>query len=136
MTAMPTVTPHVHGQTVRVVTVDDQPIFRRAAAAIIESTPGFELVGESADAEAALELIPALDPDLVIVDVRMPGVDGIELARRLHAADPGRTVVLATSVDPRALSRLAGASGAAALVHKHWLSPRLLRGLWIVLRQR
>jgi DNA-binding NarL/FixJ family response regulator len=126
----------LHERAVRVVTVDDQQIFRRAAEAIIASTPGFELVGESSDGAAALELVPEIDPDMVIVDVRMPGLDGIEVAHRLHEDDPTRIVVLATSVDPRGLTRLARTSGAAALVHKHWLTPRLLRGLWVALRRR
>jgi len=75
---------------VRVVTVDDQPFFRTAARAIVDSTPGFELVGESADGESARELVPRLDPDIVILDVRMPGIDGIDVADRLHREDPAR----------------------------------------------
>ena len=121
---------------VRVVTVDDQPHFLRAAADVIASTPGFELVGESDSGAAALELVPAVDPDMVIVDVRMPGIDGIELAHRLREDDPTRVVVLATSVDGPGFARLARASGAGALVQKSWLTPRLLRGLWVALRRR
>jgi DNA-binding NarL/FixJ family response regulator len=132
MSALPTDQP----PTVRVVTVDDQSIFRRAAEALIASTPGFELVGESAKGIDALELVPETDPDIVILDVRMPGLDGIEVASRLRAADPTRVVVLATSVDQRDLAQLARASGASALVLKHWLTPALLRGLWVALRRR
>src|SRR4051812_28303372 len=84
---------------VRVVTVDDQPAFRMAARAIIDSTPGFELVGESADGAAGLELVSEVDPDLVLLDVRMPGLDGIEVADRLRAEDPTRVVILASTVD-------------------------------------
>jgi len=125
-----------HVGPVRVVTVDDQSMFRRAAEALIASTPGFELVGESAEGADALTLVPETDADMVIVDVRMPGIDGIEVASRLHAQDPTRLVVLATSVDQRDLAELARASGAAALVLKHWLTPALLRGLWVALRKR
>src|SRR3954453_23195144 len=103
-----------HVRPVRVVTVDDQSMFRRAAEAIIASTPGFELVGESAAGADALTLVPLTDPDMVIVDVRMPGIDGIEDPRRRREEDPPRLVVLATSVDTRDLARLARASGAAA----------------------
>jgi DNA-binding NarL/FixJ family response regulator len=120
---------------IRVVTVDDQPLFRSAAKAIIDCTPGFELVGESADGESALELIPRLDPDIVILDVRMPGIDGIDVADRLHRDDPDRIVILASSLEPELLARLARGCGATALVDKHWLSPRLLRGLWIAHRR-
>ena len=121
---------------VRVVTVDDQELFRRAAEGVIACTPGFELVGESADGEGALALVAERDADMVLLDVRMPGLDGIEVATRLHASDPTRLVVLATSVDQRDLAELARTSGAGALVHKHWLTPSLLRGLWVALRQR
>jgi DNA-binding NarL/FixJ family response regulator len=121
---------------IRVVTVDDHDLFRRAAQAVIESSPGFELVSESADGENALRLIPETDPDMVILDVRMPGLDGIEVASRLRSEDPTRVVVLASSVDPQALSSLARSCGAAALVCKHWLTPRMLRGLWIAHRRR
>ena len=122
--------------SVRIVTVDDQPAFRTAAQAIIASTPGFELVGESADGASALRMVREADADLVLVDVRMPGIDGIEVAKRLLAEDPTRVVVLASTLDPNSLSGLARACGAAAVVRKHWLTPRLLRGLWICAASR
>jgi DNA-binding NarL/FixJ family response regulator len=120
---------------VRVLTVDDQPAFRDAARAIVDYTPGFEIVGESKDGAAALELVPRLDPDIVIVDVRMPGIDGIEVAGRLREQDPDRVIVLASSVETALLSPLARGCGASALVHKHWLTPRFLRGLWVAHRR-
>jgi len=121
---------------VRVVTVDDQDAFHRAARAIVASTPGFELVGETDDAAAAVGFVDRAQADLVLLDVRMPGVDGIEVAHRLRAADPSRVVVLASTMDPASLSHLARGCGAAAVVHKHWLTPRLLRGLWVAHRRR
>jgi two-component system invasion response regulator UvrY len=121
---------------IRIVTVDDQALFREAARAIVACTPGFAQVGESADGEAALQLVQDADPDLVIVDVRMAGLDGFEVATRLTAEDPSRVVVLVSSADPRELSVLARESGAAAFVHKQWLTPHLLRGLWVAHRRR
>jgi DNA-binding NarL/FixJ family response regulator len=121
---------------VRVLAVDDQPLFREAARAIVDRTPGFELVGESADGAGALSLARDADPDIVIVDVRMTGMDGIETARRLHAEDPTRVIVLVSSDGVREVAEFAGRCGAAALVRKHWLSPRLLRGLWVAHRRR
>jgi len=121
---------------VRLMTVDDQPDFGAAARAIVACTPGFELVGQPRDGVTALREAAELDPDMVIVDVRMPGMDGLELADRLRAADRTRVVVLATTVDTHALAPLARACGAAALVHKQWLTPRLLRGLWVAHRRR
>lgn len=121
---------------VRVVTVDDQPHFHAAARAIVASTPGFELVGDSADGESALRDVRALDPDMVIVDVRMNGMDGLEVVERLLEQDETRVIVLATTVETAALTELAHECGAAALVRKHWLTPRMLRGLWIAHRRR
>jgi hypothetical protein len=63
-------------------------------------------------------------------------MDGIELARRLRAQDEGRVIVLATTVETAALGELARSCGATALVRKHWLTPRMLRGLWIAHRRR
>jgi DNA-binding NarL/FixJ family response regulator len=121
---------------IRVVTVDDQAPFRNAARALIASTPGFELVGESADGTEALTLVREADPDIVIADVRMPGLDGIEVASRLSAEDPSRIIVLVSSADLRELSGSARSCGAAAFLRKHWLTPRLLRGLWVAHRRR
>jgi DNA-binding NarL/FixJ family response regulator len=119
---------------IRVLTVDDQPLFREATRAIVARTPGFEVVGESAGGAAALRLARDVDPDMVIVDVRMAGMDGIETTRCLSAEDPTRVIVLASSADVQGISALS--SGAAAVIRKHWLSPRLLRGLWMVHRRR
>jgi DNA-binding NarL/FixJ family response regulator len=121
---------------IRIVTVDDQRPFREATRALVTGTPGFELVGESEDGEGALRLVHDADPDMVIVDVRMPGMDGIEVAHRLSTEDPTRVIVLVSSADLRPLSGLAWSSGAAALVRKHWLTPQLLRGLWAAHRRR
>jgi DNA-binding NarL/FixJ family response regulator len=123
-------------RSIRVITVDDQPLFREAARAAIGRTPGFELVGESEDGESALALARSADPDMVIVDVRMDGLDGVETARRLTKEDPTRVIVLVSSADVRGLSGLAAEAGAAALVDKRWLTPRLLRGLWAAHRRR
>jgi DNA-binding NarL/FixJ family response regulator len=120
---------------VRVVAVDDQAVFRKAAGALIAGTPGFELVGESADGESALELILEMDPDIVIVDARMPGMGGVEVASRLRCENPTRVIVLASSLDPRELAGPAR-SVASAVVSKQWLTPRLLRGLWVAHRRR
>ena len=121
---------------VRVLTVDDQALFRQIARDLVDHTPGFEVVGESSDGAAAIRLAREIDPDMVILDVRMAGLDGIDTARRLHDEDPTRVVVLASSADVHDLAALSEACGAAALVRKHWLTPRLLRGLWVVHRRR
>jgi DNA-binding NarL/FixJ family response regulator len=118
------------------MTVDDQMFFQQAAHALVDTLEGFEIVGEPPNGYAALELAPIADPDLVLIDIRMPGLDGIEVARRLNAEDPTRVIVLASSTHPNEFAQLARECSAAALVHKQWLTPRFLRGLWIVHRRR
>ena len=75
-------------RAVGVITVDDQAAFRDVAREVIEATVGFEPLGEAACGEEALVLAGDVEPDLVLLDVRMPGIDGLETARRLSAAHP------------------------------------------------
>jgi two-component system invasion response regulator UvrY len=117
-------------RTVGVLTVDDHAIFRTAAGEVIEATPGFEAVGEAASGEDALRLAETLRPDLALVDVRMPGMDGIETARRLAAARPDMVVVLVSLEATFDVAPLARSSGAATLVRKQDFCPSLLERLW------
>ena len=117
--------------SVQVLTVDDQPLFREVARAVIASTPGFELAGEASSGAEAISVAEELRPDMVILDVRMPGLDGIETARRLTLMQPGTVVILVSGHDPDELvESLAEGSGAAALVVKERLAPPLLQELW------
>ena len=84
---------------VRVLTVDDQAVFRGIAREVIDATPGFESVGEAASGEEALAAVARLDPQLVLLDVRMPGLDGIEVARRLRETHPDTLLVLISIED-------------------------------------
>lgn len=115
---------------VTVLTVDDQPVFLEAARALIASTPGFALAGEATSGDEALSAIERLRPDMVLLDVRMPGLDGIEIARRLTATRSSAVVVLVTGHDVEDVRTLAEQAGAVALVLKERLRPALLRELW------
>jgi DNA-binding NarL/FixJ family response regulator len=85
------------GPPVGVVVVDDQAPFRRAARAVGGATSGFELVAEAASAEEAVELARSLEPDLVLLDIHMPGIGGIEASRRIAGfADEAVTVLLSS----------------------------------------
>jgi two-component system invasion response regulator UvrY len=129
---MPSQSTHVEpaGRSVGVVTVDDQPYFRAAAHHVIHATPGFEAVGEACSGEEALGLVDRSEPELVLVDVRMPGMDGVETTRKIKAAHPNVVVVLISIEDLSNLRADAGTSGAAALVRKQDFKPSLLRDLW------
>ena len=115
-------------RAVRVLTIDDQAIFRALARDVIEATQGFESVGEAAGGEAGLEAVDKLVPDLVLVDVRMPGMSGIEVARRLVATHPEVVVVL-ISIEERIDVPSAALLEAVPLVRKQDFAPPMLRSL-------
>jgi DNA-binding NarL/FixJ family response regulator len=113
------------GDPVRVLVVDDQAVVRSATRSLLEATRDFEAVGEAASGVEALLAIERLAPDLVLLDVRMPGMDGIETAQRIHDNHNGTVVVLMSS-DPLAGPRAAP----APFVAKEQLKPAVLRDLW------
>lgn len=112
---------------VTVLAVDDQPVFRKAVRELIEATHGFEQVGEAASGPQGLQAAMRTRPDLVLLDVRMPGMDGIETARRLRDVCPDAVVVL-ISIGP--VTDLPAGIGTAAHLRKQELSPATLRRVW------
>jgi len=118
---------------VTVLTVDDQEVFRRTMHSLVQATPGFEHVGEAASGPEALERAAELKPDLVLLDIRMPGMDGFETARRLAGSARAPLVVL-VSLD--ATARPPDGSPAAAYVCKQDLSTVTLREVWAAHRPR
>ena len=116
---------------VRVMAVDDQAVFRAAARSLIDSTPGFVFAGEASSGAEAVDAAERIAPDLVLLDIRMPGgIDGIEAARRLTTSLPGIVVILVSGYELDDVRELAEDSGAADLVQKERLRPGLLRKLW------
>ena len=115
---------------VGVLVVDDQLIFRQVAREVIDMADGFELLGHAASGEHAVAAVEELEPDLVLLDVRMPGMSGIEAARRLRETGPAPVVVLISIEEPPNLPAGVESCGAAALVRKEDFSPALLRQLW------
>src|SRR5438094_4689452 len=75
--------PMAGDETVRVLIVDDQAPFRNAARTVVGLTPGFAVVGEASSGEEAVELASRLDPDLVLMDINLPGINAIEAVRRI-----------------------------------------------------
>ena len=100
--------------TIRVLLVDDQPLLRTGFRLILQTEPDIEVVGEAADGEVALAQVRALQPDVVLMDIRMPRMDGVEATRRLSDLEsPPRVLVLTTyDLDEYVVESLrAGASG-------------------------
>jgi DNA-binding NarL/FixJ family response regulator len=115
---------------VSVLAVDDQPIFLDAAHDVVVATPGFDWVGGATSGAEALDAVEELHPALVLLDVRMPGMDGFETAQRISERHPEVVVVLISIEDHSGFAPTVEASGAAALVRKQDFRPSVLRGLW------
>lgn len=117
---------------VPVLIVDDQEPFRLAARSLVGrlAGAGFVVVGEAASGEEALELARSLEPELVLMDIKLPGIDGIAATRVLLAERPDTVVVLLSTYQPADLPDGALDGGAAAYVRKEELAPALLRTIW------
>jgi two-component system invasion response regulator UvrY len=116
-------------ESVQVLVVDDQERFRAVLRDLVDGVDGMAVAGEACSGEGALEVADELRPQLVVMDVRMPGIGGIEATRRLVAAHPD-TVVLLVSVDGVGEAEQIRACGAAGFLPKQRLSRRALADAW------
>lgn len=115
---------------VSVLIVDDQAPFRRAAAAVVRVTGGFEIAGEAGSGEEAVELAAQLAPQLVLMDINMGGISGIEATRRITTTAPEVVVVLLSTYQAADLPADAATSGAVAYVNKEEFGPQVLEDVW------
>jgi DNA-binding NarL/FixJ family response regulator len=113
-----------------VLVVDDAPYFRQVAREVVDATPGFEPIGEAESGEEALRLVKHLEPQLVLLDVRMPGMDGIETARTITAESPHPTVVLISVDELHSMPAKVESCGAATFLRKRELCSAALRRVW------
>ncbi len=116
--------------TVQVLIVDDQPPFRAVARTVVRLAPGFEVAAEAETGEEAIELARSERPALVLMDINMPGINGIEATREITTRRPETVVVLLSTYDAESLPDDASACGAARYVHKEDFSPSLLADVW------
>ncbi len=114
---------------VSVLIVDDQAPFRRAARAVVTVTAGFEVAGEAESGEEAVALAGELHPGLVLMDINLPGISGIEATRQITAAAPDTVVMLLSTYQAADVPDVADC-GAAAYVHKEQFGPDVVRDVW------
>ncbi|HSD49646.1 MAG TPA: response regulator transcription factor [Actinomycetota bacterium] len=116
---------------VRVLIVDDQEPFRMAARMVVEATEGFEVAGEAETGEESVVRASELSPDLVLMDVNLPGINGLEATRRILAQGGGSVVVLLLSTyEEEEYAPRAAECGAAAYVPKAVFGPDRLEQAW------
>lgn len=108
-----------------VLIVDDQAPFRSVARTVVALTPGFEVAGEAASGEEAVALAAELEPDLILMDINLPGINGVEATRRILAARPAVHVLLLSTYNVADLP-LDAASVGAGYVHKEDLTSEVL----------
>jgi len=115
-------------RNVNVLIVDDHSGFRTQARALLEAE-GFDVVGEAVDGASALDAAAELEPQLVLLDVHLPDLEGFEVASRLTGREGGPTVVLVSSRDGSDFGPLVGRSGAVGFIPKAELSGAALKAL-------
>lgn len=119
----------------RVLIVDDQEPFRAAARTVVELTDGFEVVGEAGSGETGVNAARELRPDLVLMDVNLPGIDGLEATRRILADSAGEiAVVMLSTYEADEYAPRAVQVGAAAYIPKSEFEPDRLTDTWSSVR--
>jgi DNA-binding NarL/FixJ family response regulator len=116
---------------VRVLIVDDQQPFRLAARMVVEATEGFEVAGESETGEDSVEQARELHPDLVLMDVNLPGINGLDATRKILEDSQGSVVILLLSTyEEEEYAPKAAECGAAAYIPKAAFGPDRLEAAW------
>jgi DNA-binding NarL/FixJ family response regulator len=115
---------------VRVLIVDDQEPFRLAARMVVEATEGFEVVGEAATGEESVEMARQLEPDLVLMDVNLPGINGLDATRQILQASDRRVILLLSTYEEEEYAPRAAECGASAYIPKSAFGPDRLAAAW------
>jgi DNA-binding NarL/FixJ family response regulator len=113
---------------VRVLIVDDQESFRSAARLVVELSNGFEVIGEADTGESGVDMAAELRPDLVLMDMNLPSIDGLEATRQIMSALPETRVIALSTYEE--FSDRAIAAGAIAFISKSEFEPQKLAEVW------
>jgi len=108
----------VQGRQLRILIADDQPYMRRAVKALLESQDGWVVCGEAADGREAIEKTEELRPDVIVMDMVMPNVNGLEATRKIHQNFPKSPILILTLHNLPELATLVKSAGAKGLVLK------------------
>jgi len=123
---------HFENMSVRVLIADDHRLFAEALRAILSADERIEVVGLAADGEEAVRRADELHPDVVLMDISMPGVDGIEATRRIRTSQPDSQVLIVTGSDARQDVDAARTAGAAGYVTKDRIAAELIGAIFEV----
>ena len=118
--------------SIKVVLADDQALVRTGFRMILAETDDIEVVGEAGDGDEAVRVAAAAGPDVVLMDVRMPGTDGIAATRRIRAAEPAPRVLILTTFDLDEYVYAGLRAGASGFVLKDALAPELISAVRVV----
>ena len=121
-----------HGAPIRILVADDHPVVRGGLVALLRTIPDVAVVGEVSDGEAAVREVHLLRPDVVLMDVRMPGLDGVEATRRIRSAVPETRVLILTMYDDDATVFTAMQAGAQGYLLKEAEQDEIVRAIWAV----
>ena len=118
--------------TIRVVLADDHPVVRRGLGAMLRSVDDIDVVGEAADGHEAVRAAVTLSPDVIVLDIHMPGLDGVSAAREIRRAAPDVGILMLTMLDDDASVRAAVSAGAGGYVLKGDPQDRIVRAIHAV----
>ena len=118
---------------IRVAIVDDEPVVRSGLENLLKRSPGFVCAGTYADAESAMNGLPQKPPDVLLMDIQLPGIDGISAIRTLRGQLPNTEIIMLTAMDPSTMTRAAMLP--APTGSSRWCSapppPRSCQALWL-----
>lgn len=117
--------------TVRVLIVDDQEPFRSAARLVVSLIDDYTVVGEAASGEEGVRLAAQTSPDMVLMDINLPDIDGLEATRRILADNPAVRVLIMSTYEAAEFEEPALAAGAVGFVSKSDLEPETLSAYWV-----